>query len=106
MKKKPDHFVSHSARELSAEERSELLATAALPDHTIDTSDIPETGPQDWSNAKVGHFYRPLKQQLTLRLDSSVVSWFKRRVPGGKGYQTDINKALRAYIEAEEKKAG
>ncbi|MBF0481962.1 MAG: BrnA antitoxin family protein [Desulfovibrionaceae bacterium] len=37
------------------------------------------------------------KQQVTLRLDADVLVWFKRQ---GKGYQTRINAALRAFKEA------
>jgi uncharacterized protein (DUF4415 family) len=76
-----------------------------LPDDTIDTSDIPETGPDDWRSVEVGRFYRPTKQQLTIRLDSNVVDWFKRHAEGGKGYQTAINQALRDHVEAARKKS-
>jgi uncharacterized protein (DUF4415 family) len=74
---------------------------AALPDEAIDTTDIPEI--LDWSGAKRGLFYRPIKQQLTLRLDADVVAWFKDRAGGG-GYQTQINKALRAYVLGQARK--
>ena len=68
-----------------------------MPDDQIDTSDIPEM--RDWSDARRGLFYRPVKQQITLRLDADVVNWFKEQVPGGRGYQTQINRALREYVE-------
>lgn len=74
-----------------------------LPDDRIDTRDIPET--RDWSGARRGLFYRPLKRQLTLRLDADVVAWFKRRAENGRGYQTDINRALREYVRRAEKRA-
>lgn len=35
--------------------------------------------------------------QLTLRVDSDVLDWFKAR---GRDYQTQINALLRAYMEA------
>lgn len=44
-----------------------------------------------------GKFYRPVKQQITLRLDKDVIAWFKA---GGDKYQTRINEALRQYIRA------
>jgi uncharacterized protein (DUF4415 family) len=72
-----------------------MRALAALPDDTIDTSDIPEI--LDWSGAKRGMFYRPIKQVLTLRVDADVVAWFKSRAKGG-GYQTSINRALRQFV--------
>ena len=39
----------------------------------------------------------PVKQQITLRLDADVVSWFKANVPNGRGYQTEINRVLREH---------
>jgi hypothetical protein len=45
---------------MSAPERRELTALGKMPDSAIDTSDIPEI--TDWSGARVGRFYRPLKQ--------------------------------------------
>lgn len=38
------------------------------------------------------------KQQVTLRIDSDVLKWFKEK---GKGYQTMINAVLRAYKESQ-----
>jgi len=89
-----------SSNKLTKKQKAELEALAQLPDGQIDTSDIPEA--VDWSDAKRGVFYRPVKQQLTLRLDADLVAWFKGHAPGGKGYQTDINRALRAYVEERE----
>ena len=51
---------------LTAKQRLELDALADLPDEEIDTTDIPEV--RDWSGAKRGIFYRPVKKQLTLRI--------------------------------------
>ncbi len=81
--------------------KAELEALAALPEDEIDLSDIPEV--RDWSDAKRGLFYRPVKKQLTLRLDADVVAWFKGNARGGRGYQTDINRALREYVGRREK---
>jgi len=82
--------------QLTPEQQAEINALAALPDDQIDTQDIPEVS--DWSGAKRGLFYRPIKQQITLRLDADVIAWFKSRVPQGQGYQTDINRVLRGYV--------
>jgi uncharacterized protein (DUF4415 family) len=54
-----------------------LKALAAMPDNEINTVDIPEV--RDWSGFKRGLFYRPVKQQLTLRIDADVLEWFKRQ---------------------------
>jgi uncharacterized protein (DUF4415 family) len=70
-----------------------LTASKQLPRTDL----IPEaTG--DWSGAKRGLFYRPVKQQITLRLDADVIDWFKKHHPQGEGYQTSINRALREYV--------
>ena len=66
---------------------------AAMRDEDIDFSDVPER--LDWKGAKRGVFYKPIKQQLTLRLDADVVDWFKQQ---GGGYQSRINAALRAHV--------
>ena len=81
---------------LTEAQLTELQALAEMPDDEIDFSDIPET--LDWSDAKRGLFYRPVKQQITLRLDADIVAWFKTQTEGGKGYQTAINRILREHV--------
>jgi uncharacterized protein (DUF4415 family) len=41
---------------------------------------------------------RPVKRQVSLRLDGDVLAWFQR---DGRGYQTRINRALRKLMEKE-----
>lgn len=76
---------------------------AAMTDREIDLTDLPEQ--RDWSGAEVGRFYRPVKQQVTLRLDADVLAWFKAR--GGR-YQSALNAALREHMAKHRrtKKAG
>lgn len=89
---------------LTEEQKRRLEKLAAMPDEDIDFSDIPPLDEKFWANAQRNPFYqKALKQQLTIRLDADVLDWFKRRAKDGKGYQTDINAALRAYITAQEK---
>ena len=109
MRKKGDVTVDFDParpRPLTRKQKAELKALAALPDEKIDFSDIPPTSAEFWKSAERGKFYRPVKRQLTLRLDADVVAWFKRRTRGGRGYQTNINRALREYVLRREKKAG
>jgi uncharacterized protein (DUF4415 family) len=61
-------------------------------DEEIDTSDIPELTEKFWQNAVRNPFYRPVKQQLTLRLDADIIAWLRRQ---GRGYQTRANALLR-----------
>ena len=79
------------------EQKAEIEALAVLSDEKIDTSDIPEI--LDWSGARRGALYRPVKQQITLRLDADVVAWFRANTPNGKGYQTGINRVLREHAK-------
>ena len=83
-----------------------MEALKARPNSEIDTSDIPELDEKFWQNAVRNPYFRPTKKQLTLRLDSDLVAWFKRRSNGGRGYQTRINDALREYVMQQEKKTG
>jgi uncharacterized protein (DUF4415 family) len=88
-----------TSRRLTHEQRADLKSLAALRDDAIDTSDAPEL--LDWSGAKRGLFYRPVKQQLTLRVDADVVAWFKSHTKSNEGYQTRINRALREYVRGQ-----
>jgi uncharacterized protein (DUF4415 family) len=91
-----------TAAPLSAEERKHLLRLPA-DDTKIDYSDIPATTEDDWKNGIRGRFYRPVKQQVTLRIDAPTLDWFRQQTP--KGYQTDINRVLGEYVERQRKKA-
>ncbi len=75
------------------QQAEELQALYVKADADIDTDDLPESN--DWTGAVRGKFYRPIKQQVTLRLDADLLAWFKA---GGGRYQTRINQALRQYI--------
>ena len=77
-------------------QKAQLAGLGNLSDADINTRDIPEQ--KDWTGARRGLFYRPVKKQLTLRLDADVIHWFRQREPNGEGYQTRINEALREYV--------
>ena len=89
------------SRLLTPDQKAELQALAALPDERIDTSGMPEV--IDWSGARRGALYRPVKRQITLRIDADVIEWFRSRTRGGEGYQTNINRALREYVEQHQR---
>ncbi len=84
---------------LSKKQKTEIDKLMSMSEAEIDTSDIPET--MHWEGAVVGKFYRPVKKQVSLRLDADLLEWFK--VQGGK-YQTHINQVLRGYMEANQMK--
>ena len=66
-----------------------------MKDAEIDYSDIP---PLDKSFfTKATEVWPPTKQQLTIRLDADVLNWLRAN---GRGYQTRINRILRAAMES------
>ncbi len=83
------------AGRLSPALMEELQAVAALPDDQINTADPDAPEVTDWSGAVRGRFYRPIKKQKTLRIDADVLAFFEAQ---GAGYQTRINRALRASM--------
>ncbi|HKE26424.1 MAG TPA: BrnA antitoxin family protein [Bryobacteraceae bacterium] len=87
----------------TAARKRRLTRLARRPDSEIDDSDIPPLKGSFWKNAIRNPFYRPVKQQLTVRLDADVIAWLRRQ---GKGYQTRMNAVLRdAMLEDIEKSA-
>lgn len=70
-----------------------------MRDEDIDFSDIPPWTAADFASSVVrwGLPGSTPKEQVTLRLDADVLTWFRAR---GKGYQTQINQLLRAYVDA------
>jgi uncharacterized protein (DUF4415 family) len=88
---------------LTPARKRRLVELAARPEADIDFSDIPPLDEKFWKNAVRNPYYRPVKQQLTVRLDSDVVVWLKRQ---GRGYQTRLNQVLRqAMLEDVQKSA-
>jgi len=81
-----------SDRPLTVARKRRLAKLAARPDSAIDFSDLPELTEKFWQNAVRNPFYRPVKRQLTLRLDADVIAWLRKK---GKGYQTRANALLR-----------
>ena len=91
------------SKKLTGEQKAEIEALAGLSEEEIDTSDIPEI--LDWSSARRGLLYRPVKKQITLRLDADVVAWFRANAPNGRGYQTEMNRVLREHAAKASKRA-
>jgi len=83
----------------SKKSRTDWKRVDKLKDEDIDLSDIPEVSPEMFARAIVRRGLKPVssKVQLTLRLDSEVLEWFRKQ---GQGYQTKINALLKAYMDA------
>jgi uncharacterized DUF497 family protein len=82
---------------LNKQSSAQLLA---LESQIIDTTDPDTPEVTDWSTAERGKFYRPLKEQVTINLDTDVLAWFKQQ---HEPYQTLINAACRQYMEQPSK---
>jgi uncharacterized protein (DUF4415 family) len=80
------------------EQTKRLKALAAMPDELIDYSDIPPLDENFWKNAIQNPYYKPVKKQLTVRLDADLIAWLRN---AGKGYQTRINSILREQMLRE-----
>jgi uncharacterized protein (DUF4415 family) len=74
-----------------------------MKDKSIDLSEIPEITPEMFAQAVVRRGLKPKRRkvQLTVRLDSEVLDWFRSR---GRGYQTQISSLLREYMEAHQQR--
>jgi uncharacterized protein (DUF4415 family) len=83
----------------AAARKREMKKRAAQPDREIDLSDIPELTESFWQNAVRNPFYRPVKQQVTVRIDADVLAWL--RAKGSRGYQSRLNSLLRSMMLQE-----
>ena len=97
MKTKMVSYTMETLPELTKAQIANLKALAARPDSEIDTSDIPVLPAEHWKKGIRGHFYRPVKRQITARVDADVLEWLKSH---GKGYQSRINAILRREMLA------
>ena len=106
MMKQTVRYTWDTLPQLTEKDRDRLKALAERPDSEIDFSDIPEITEEQWKNAVRRRFYRPVKRQITARVDADVLEWLKA---DGKGYQSRINAILRremlAALQAERGKA-
>jgi len=88
-------------RATSPPSRTEAARVEGLRDEEIDLSDLPELSPRDFARGLVRKGLRPLahKSQITLRIDTEVVEWFRAK---GAGYQSQMNAVLKAFKEAQD----
>ena len=81
------------------EDRTDYARIDAMTDEDIAraVADDPDAGPldTDWTKARL--VLPPGKENVTLRVDRDVLTWFRST---GKGFHTRMNAVLRAYMEA------
>lgn len=93
MKPKTSSYTLDTLPPLTKKQREHLDALSKKPESGIDTSDIPElTDDQLSEMRRPSDLYKPMKKQITARIDADVLDWLKSY---GKGYQSRINAILR-----------
>ncbi|MGA2146127.1 MAG: BrnA antitoxin family protein [Bryobacteraceae bacterium] len=65
--------------------------------------DAPQLSPDYWNKATIGKYYRPLKTQISLRIDNEVLDWLKSK---GEGHLSRINEILRERMTRERQTDG
>ena len=84
---------------LTEAQKADIKRLATMNDAEIDTSDIPELTEALLTQMARAEHFRPVKRQITARLDADVLAWLKA---GGKGYQSRMNAILRqAMLDAK-----
>jgi uncharacterized protein (DUF4415 family) len=102
--KKKERIVSYTMKELEAmqkrgEDRTDWARVKAMPQKEVERLADEEEGPlpPGWEKTvMIG--LPPGKEAIKLRIDRDVLRWFRRK---GKGYQTYMNNALRAFVSAK-----
>jgi len=67
-------------------------------DGSLDRSEVPQLPPARWDQGMVGKYYRPLKSQISFRIDNDVLAWLRSKGPG---HLSRINAILRERMESE-----
>jgi uncharacterized protein (DUF4415 family) len=67
-------------------------------DRSLDGSDVPQLPTAQWAEGVVGKYYRPLKSQISFRIDNDVLAWLRAK---GHGHLRRINAILRERMESE-----
>src|SRR5262249_53010316 len=83
--------------------RKTRLAYAKRDRRPDSDPDAPQLPPEYWSNAVIGKYYRPLKTQISFRIDKEVLDWLRSK---GEGHLSRINEILRERMTRERQGAG
>ncbi len=71
----------------------------AKRDRALDRdADAPQLPLEYWAKAAIGKYYRPLKTQISFRIDNEVLDWLKSK---GSGHLSRINEILRHEMQRE-----
>ncbi|MFO1039077.1 MAG: BrnA antitoxin family protein [Geminicoccaceae bacterium] len=109
--KKPEVIAYTPPLESDPEHAEEIRHLGGMREVDVDIDAIPPASPEAWRLARRGpvtgaelqemrRFFRPVKEPVSIRLDADILDWFRRQ---GRGWQTEINKALREHIGRSER---
>ena len=97
-----DRMVEHTLDDLpplTDAQKADLERLAAMSDEDIDYSDIAKLTDAQLARMRRPEHFRPVKKQITARLDADVLAWLKA---AGPGYQSRMNAILRrAMLDTE-----
>ena len=62
-------------------------------------AEAPRLPPSYWANAAIRKYFRPLKTQISFRIDNEVLDWLKSK---GQGHLSRINEILRRQMASEQ----
>ena len=68
-------------------------------ERSLDRAEVPQLPPAQWAKGTIGKYYRPLKSQISVRVDNDVLDWLRSK---GEGHLTRINAILRKQMEREQ----
>ena len=92
---------------LTSKDRRDLAELSQRPDSEINYSDIPKLTEGFWKNAVPNPWYKPVKKQVTLRIDADILAWLRGSEEAG--YQSRLNALLRHVmlqdLESKRKRA-
>lgn len=81
-------------------QRIERLSDSEIAAQAVDDKDVAPIVTSDWLDGT--ELVTPGKRAINIRLDTDILDYFQ--AAGGR-YQTRINQVLRAYVEAQKKRA-
>jgi uncharacterized protein (DUF4415 family) len=93
-----EHTKTNSVRRLKISDETRLAY--ANRDKSLDSTDpdCPTMPPEFWDGATIGKYYRPVKTQISFRIDNEILDWLKSK---GDGHLTRINEILRERMVSE-----
>lgn len=90
-----------NSKRVKISDKTRQLYEARDKNQDLADTEAPVKPPEFWEGAEIGRFYRPLKTQISFRIDNDVLEWLKSK---GEGHLTRINGILRERMLAERRR--